>query len=380
MGWNAGGARYFSRGITARVLWRGRSVYPWAVIAWSEPFFLSPPPSDPFPDFPTLTNITAEANEPLEIRMHVSSRKFASLTLIVLTAGAMGLGGCVRQNTYDDLDGTNKALTAQNQSLTDRVKSLQAALEDARRRASRVDMTSSESSSTLTALQQQNEELRRRLADYDARLQGLAAGPVDQVTDEALQDLARQYSDILSYDSARGMLRFNSDLTFASGSFELTSGARGTIDALAKILRELPSAQQYDVRVVGHTDSQAVSQRTARPFKNNIELSAFRAISVRNSLAGDGIAANRVEFAGFGEFRPQVENSAGGNTPSNRRVEVFLTRSTLGQNAPGMPPAMQRRVAPALPRASTPGTPTSGAVPTTPATPTAPGADPDIMK
>lgn len=315
--------------------------------------------------------------------MHVASRQIASLTLIALAAGAMGLGGCVRQNTYDDVEGTNKALTAQNQSLADRVKSLEAALEDARRRSSRVETNSSDANMTLTALQQQNEELRRRLADYDARLQGLAAGPVDQVTDEALQDLARRYSDILSYDSARGMLRFNSDLTFASGSFELTSGARSTLEALTRILRELPSAQQYDIRVVGHTDSQPVSQRSARPFKNNIELSAFRAISVRNAIAGTGgIADNRVEFAGFGEFRPQVENNANGNTPSNRRVEVFLTRSTLGQNSPGMPPVIRRAapVAPAAPRTVTPGTPAvNGATPTAPA-PTTPRVDPDIMK
>jgi chemotaxis protein MotB len=310
--------------------------------------------------------------------MQIVSRRIARLGLVALALGAMGLGGCVRQTTYDDVDGTNKALTAQNQQLADRVKSLESALEDARRRASRVDMTSSESSSTLSALQQQNEDLRRRLADYDARLQGLAAGPVDQVTDSALQDLANRYSDILSYDSARGMLRFNSDLTFASGSFELTSGARGTIDALAKILRELPSAQQYDIRVVGHTDSQPVSQRTARPFKNNVELSAFRSISVRNALTNEGIAANRVEFAGFGEFRPQVENSPNGNTPANRRVEVFMTRSTLGQNSPGMPPVI-RRATPAAPPAARPATPGApAAVTPAPVTPAKP--DSDIMK
>ncbi|CAN5842556.1 hypothetical protein BH11PLA1_BH11PLA1_23830 [soil metagenome] len=267
--------------------------------------------------------------------------KIAALSVLGL---ALAAGGCVRQGTYDGLGDANRQLTAQNQEQADKIKSLEAALEDMRRRGQRFDSSTTETSSTIQAMRDQLDALRKQLADADARFAGLSAGPLDQATDAALADLAARYGDLLSYDAAHGMLRFNSDLTFSSGSFEITSNASSTLNALSKILGELPSAQQYDVRVVGHTDSQPVRGTAARRFVNNTELSAFRAISVRNALVGDGIAANRVEFAGFGESRPMVANAANGNTPANRRVEIYLVRSTLGTGSPGMPamPAMRR--------------------------------------
>lgn len=305
----------------------------------------------------------------------------AKLCALLLLAGTLSAGGCIKQGTYDELYEANKALTAQNQEQLDRIKSLQAALDDARRRGGRTEMSASEANATISSLRSQNDDLLKRLAEMESRLAGLNMGPVDSVTDAALAELAKQYGDLLTYDSARGMLRFNSDLTFASGSFELTSGARQSLEAFGRILRELPSAQQYDVKVVGHTDSQPVSGRAGRPFKDNIELSAFRAISVRNFIISQGLAANRAEFAGFGEFRPLVQNSANGNTPANRRVEVFLTRSTLPEGSLGMPAAVARRaVAPANPRPATP----AGTNTATPATPTPapskPSTDPDIVK
>ncbi|NCF41171.1 MAG: OmpA family protein, partial [Planctomycetia bacterium] len=56
----------------------------------------------------------------------------------------------------------------------------------------------------------------------------------------------------------------------------------------------------------------------------NMHLSTHRAISVRDALVKDGIAANRVQVAGYGEFRPVAENGKRGSA-TNRRVEIFLT-------------------------------------------------------
>jgi chemotaxis protein MotB len=150
-------------------------------------------------------------------------------------------------------------------------------------------------------------------------------GDLDPATDSALQALAAQYPELFVYDSETGMLRFKSDLTFDSGSDVVKSEARSALGQLATILNG--PAAQYDIRVVGHTDAQRVRQVAGRRFKDNLELSAFRSISVRNVLVGAGVAATRVEFAGRGEFDPIVPNTAGsGNTQENRRVEMFLVR------------------------------------------------------
>jgi len=41
------------------------------------------------------------------------------------------------------------------------------------------------------------------------------------------------------------------------------------------------------------------------------------------------VPPDKMMVAGWGEFRPAVPNSGPkGNTPQNRRVEIYLTRST----------------------------------------------------
>jgi chemotaxis protein MotB len=170
--------------------------------------------------------------------------------------------------------------------------------------------------------------LEAQLAALDARFAGLRFGDLDPTTDSALRELAAQYGDILEYDSARGMLRFKSDLTFASGSDQLNESVKGALGKLGQILNS--AAANYEVRVVGHTDTQRVRQLPGRSFKNNIELSAFRSISVRNYLVDNGVAPQRFEVAGRGEFDPIVANTGSGNTPQNRRVEIFLGRPMGG--------------------------------------------------
>ena len=43
------------------------------------------------------------------------------------------------------------------------------------------------------------------------------------------------------------------------------------------------------------------------------------------------------EFGGWGEFRPLVANSGNGNTPANRRVEIYLTPLTVPLAPTGNP-------------------------------------------
>lgn len=249
--------------------------------------------------------------------------------ILVVALGASILGGCnagtnnlVEANRA--LTDRNAALTAQNESLNNLNQQLQSEL--ARRNQMVEDMNK------LVA------ELRGGRGDLDARYQSLLAqlgnlrfGDLDPATDAALRELASQHADILEYDPARGMLRFKSDLTFASGSDQLADSVKGTLATLANILNT--AAANYEVRVVGHTDTQRVRQVAGRRFTNNLELSAFRSISVRNELVNRGVSAQRVEIAGRGEFDPIVANSASGNTPQNRRVEIFLGRA-IGASSP----------------------------------------------
>lgn len=263
------------------------------------------------------------------------SRTMVKGGALALVAGGLGLGGCANQDRYDAVVEANRALQARNSELSEQLRQCQEASSTLSGRVGAGDRTLAEANAT-------NARLRQELADRDAqlkalsdRLGGIQFGPLDEATDRALADLAAKYPGVLTYDSARGMLRFTSDVTFASGSFELSSQGQQTVAELGRILQGVPSAQQYDVYVVGHTDTQRVRQASGRRFINNDELSAFRSISVHNALIGAGVPKNKVMFAGFGESRPLVDRGGNANVPQNRRVEVFLAKSTLGMTAGG---------------------------------------------
>lgn len=147
----------------------------------------------------------------------------------------------------------------------------------------------------------------------------------------ALAGLASQYPDLMTYDAKRGMIRLKSDLTFGSGSIEVSEGA---VTALSRVAGALNSsaAKSYDIRIVGHTDSVKVRQLPGRRFNDNWELSTFRALAVKDVLTDSGIADTRVEAAGRGQFQPVTENTAKG-AQANRRVEIFLVEATT----PGTP-------------------------------------------
>lgn len=261
--------------------------------------------------------------------MFASISRAARLTLAtVVLLPAVLLTGCVGQGQYDRLYETNRSLTARNADLTRERDEALAQVDLLRRNYG-------SSAGALAELERQNSDLRKQLdqalADYrdlDNRLASMKFGPVDPQTDRALEALAAQFPDLIKYDSSRGMLRFASDLTFDSGSDLVKENAKSALNALAQVLTS-SSATNYDVVVEGHTDSQRIANpATAREHKTNRRLSAHRAVSVISELATLGVANERMMAAGWGEYRPAVPNTSSGNTPQNRRVEIFLVRSS----------------------------------------------------
>ena len=118
---------------------------------------------------------------------------------------------------------------------------------------------------------------------------------------------------------------FQSEVLFPVGSAALSPAGAEQIRALAATLKglqkEIPADLPWVLRVDGHADKQAVRGK----FASNWELSAERAINVVRLLVEQGVPANRLAAAGFGEFQP-LDNAA---TPAayarNRRIELRLT-------------------------------------------------------
>jgi len=302
--------------------------------------------------------------------------KFAA---VALTALGLGLGGCqVNHDTYDSLQNAYNALKAENVRLADDNNGLRAAIEDMRGHQGNDAGAAADAIAMNAKLRAQNDELARKLADLSNRLADIKfeGGPLDASTDAALQELARQFPDVLTYDSSRGMLKFTSDVTFASGDYSLTDAGKRAVREFSRIVDSVPAAAQYDILVAGHTDTQRVRAMPGRNFRNNAELSAFRALSVREEMMGAGVNPWRVGAVAFGETRPATQNGANGNTPQNRRVEVYLTKGNYS--------GLTAKPVGAAPAAPTPAAPRAGTTPGARSTPEAPtpagGNDIEIAK
>jgi chemotaxis protein MotB len=242
----------------------------------------------------------------------------------VLCVASLGLAACVPQQKYDDL---LTAYRGQEQQLLAVQSDLQTSrANEERLRAQLAALQAEIEAAGASGDAGELERLKQKLADLAKQIANANLGPLPEALNQALADLARQYPDVLTFDQRTGMLRFNSDFTFASGSAALNKNAEGLVAKLAGILNT-PVAQPFEVKVVGHTDNQPI-RRVAAQHPTNMHLSAHRAISVRDALVSDGVSANRMQVAGYGEFRPIVANGANG-AAANRRVEIFLAPMTV---------------------------------------------------
>jgi chemotaxis protein MotB len=232
--------------------------------------------------------------------------------------------GCVQQSKYDELLMANRSLQEQVVSLEDERDVAKANIDTIR---GQLAQATAELNGLKVKYGLADEDLKRMAAEYDklmGRVSGLDFGPLPADMESALQQLASQYPELLTFDAKRGMLRFASDFTFALGSADLSGSAQSSLVQLAKILN-IPTASNFEVRIIGHTDNVPISNpATKSKHPTNWHLSAHRAISVGQALIGDGITPNRVQVAGYGEFRPMVPNPAKGGSAQNRRVEIFL--------------------------------------------------------
>lgn len=176
-------------------------------------------------------------------------------------------------------------------------------------------------------LMRQNADLKAQLEELNRKyLEALKTKVViPQEVSNKLAELAKQYPDILDYDAQRGMLKFKSDVTFASGSAELTPKAAEVLKKVGQILNT-PSVAGYEMLVAGHTDNEPVgnAKTIAAGHKDNWYLSAHRAITVGAELRKDGISASRLGVVGYADQHPVASNATVSGKAQNRRVEILI--------------------------------------------------------
>jgi chemotaxis protein MotB len=114
----------------------------------------------------------------------------------------------------------------------------------------------------------------------------------------------------------------NSDLLFASGSWQMPPSAAQLIARMAPILAPF---QQTTIIVTGYTDNVPIGPELRQQgVDNNQQLSLKRAQTVANYLVSQGVNPNLVSARGLGDADPVASNDTPQGRAQNRRVELTL--------------------------------------------------------
>ena len=121
-----------------------------------------------------------------------------------------------------------------------------------------------------------------------------------------------------------GRIGISGSVLFALNSAELQPEGRQLLKSLAAPLAAYLQARDEILMVSGFTDDRQVRGGN-RPFADNWELSAQRALTVTRALIEEGLPSASVFAAAFGAEQAVASNADADGRSRNRRVEMAPT-------------------------------------------------------
>jgi outer membrane protein OmpA-like peptidoglycan-associated protein len=134
--------------------------------------------------------------------------------------------------------------------------------------------------------------------------------------------LLQQLNEVLqTTDTPRGLVVNMADVLFESGKFALSTDAQLKLAKLSGIIQAHPG---LNLAIEGYTDN------TGTP-EFNLKLSQQRSDAVRAFLISQGLAPDTISSTGMGQASPVADNATAAGRKQNRRVEIIVSGSVIGQ-------------------------------------------------
>jgi len=201
-----------------------------------------------------------------------------------------------------------QAEAAQAQAQAEQAQAQQQQAEQARQQAELAQQQAAQQAQSAEQARQQAEQARQQAENEKAQMRARMLQQLNQVLE--------------TKDTARGLIVSMPDVLFDINKSDLKSTAR---ERLAKVAGILISYPDIHVEVDGYTDSTG-------SLDLNERLSQARAESVRSYLTSQGVNSSTITAQGFGPNDPVASNETASGRQQNRRVELVVSGSSIGQN------------------------------------------------
>lgn len=183
--------------------------------------------------------------------------------------------------------------------------------------------------SALELTQQQNKDKDVQITNLGQKLNAALASKVEelqQYRSEFFGKLRQVLAGRPGIQIVGDRFVFQSEVLFPLGSADLTPAGVSQMTTLAVTIKdiaaEIPKDLHWILQVDGHTDPQPVK---SGQFASNWELASARAINVVKLLITDGVPADHLSAAAFGEYQPFAAGDTPDDYAKDRRIELRLT-------------------------------------------------------
>ncbi|KAA5825684.1 OmpA family protein [Algibacter amylolyticus] len=260
--------------------------------------------------------------------------------ILLLSASAMLLlSSCVSKKLFTDLEAKqketqdllNSATVKLNSCLEDRasatarVEAMKDQLDDLKKNNTAL-IKSSQDLTELTSKGATNlEKSLESLQERDLKITRLqdAISRKDSVTLALVTSLKREVGindpDIeVNVEKGVVFISIADKLLFQSGSYNVTSQAKGVLAKVAKVINSKPD---FEAMIEGHTDSQSYSKGV---LVDNWDLSVKRSTSIIRVLQELDVNPGQLIAAGRSSYVPLADNDTAANRAKNRRTRVVI--------------------------------------------------------